>query len=154
VPLSERERAYLESARVGRLATADTDGRPHAVPICFALVDGEESGEAGNGPPALVSPIDEKPKTVGPSDLRRVRDVRENPAVALVVDHYREDWDRLGWMQVRGRASMLDPDASGHAEAVAALQRKYDQYRDHALEERPVLRITIGHVVPWGELER
>ena len=137
-----REREYVATARVGRLATADAEGRPHAVPVCFAF--------AGD---RIVTPIDEKPKTVPADELRRSRDVRENPRVALVVDHYTEDWSRLGWVQVRGTATHLDPGASDHADAVAALRGKYDQYVDHALEERPVVRIEPGSVRSWGTLE-
>lgn len=133
----------MEAARVGRLATADADGRPHAVPVCFAF--------AGD---RIVTPIDEKPKTVPPEGLRRSRDIRENPRVALVVDRYVEDWSELGWVQVRGTATHLDLDEPGHTEAVAALGGKYDQYADHALEERPVIRIEPGSVRSWGDLER
>jgi PPOX class probable F420-dependent enzyme len=137
------ERSYLGTARVGRLATADAEGRPHAVPVCFAL-DGDR----------VVTPIDEKPKRVAADELRRSRDVRENPRVALVVDHYVEEWSRLGWVQVRGTATHLDPRESGHADAVAALREKYDQYADHALEERPVIAVEPGSVRSWGELSR
>jgi PPOX class probable F420-dependent enzyme len=138
-----RERRYLETARVGRLATADADGRPHAVPVCFAF--------AGD---ALVTPIDEKPKSVSPTELRRSRDVAVNPRVALVVDHYVEDWSRLGWVQVRGTATHLDPGEPGHSTGVRSLREKYDQYTDHALEERPAIRIAPGSVRSWGVLER
>ena len=137
------ERRYLESARVGRLATADAEGRPHAVPVCFAF-DGTD----------VVSAIDEKPKSAGPADLRRVRDVRANPAVVLVVDHYTENWDDLGWVQVRGTATVQAPGQETHGDAVRSLRAKYDQYADHALGERPLLRIDPGLVRSWGTLER
>lgn len=137
------ERRYLESARVGRLATADAEGRPHAVPVCFAF-DGDD----------VVSPIDEKPKSVGPTELRRVRDVRENPAVALVVDHYTDDWDDLGWVQVRGTATVDAPGRAGHGEAVRSLRAKYAQYANHNLSERPLLRIHPGSVRSWGDIDR
>lgn len=140
---ADEERRYLESARIGRLATADGDGRPHAVPVCFALVGDD-----------VVTPIDEKPKRAGPDRLRRVRDVDENPRVTLLVDHYVEDWSALGWLQVRGTATVLSPDESGHAAAVRALRERYDQYVDHALDERPVIRITPGSVVSWGRLDQ
>ena len=148
----EQERRYLEAARLGRLATADAEGRPHVVPVCFAFVGDD-----------LATPIDEKPKAVGPDDLRRSRDVRENPRVAVVVDHYAEDWSGLGWVQVRGTATHVDPGDGDpddgnpdgfHADAVAALRAKYDQYATHALEERPVIRIEPGSVRSWGRLER
>jgi PPOX class probable F420-dependent enzyme len=135
---SAAERAYVEAARVGRLATADDRGRPSVVPICFALLDG-----------ALVTPLDEKPKTAAPTGLRRVRDIERNPAVAVVIDDYSEDWATLRWLQVRGRAALLYPGDDRHPAAVAALRGKYDQYRDHGLEERPVIHITPGHVRSW-----
>jgi PPOX class probable F420-dependent enzyme len=131
------ERAALEAARVGRLATADADGRPHVVPCCFAF-----HGDA------LVSPVDEKPKST--TDLRRVRNLRENPYAALVVDEYAEDWEALWWVQVRASATVESPDADGHAPAVRALRAKYDQYADHALSERPLLRLDPGRVLSWG----
>jgi PPOX class probable F420-dependent enzyme len=143
--LGDDERAALEAARVGRLATADAAGRPHVVPVCFAL-------RAGTAGPTLVTPIDEKPKSAGPDALRRVRDVRENPNVAVVVDHYAADWDRLGWVQLRGTATVLDPGVDGHAEAVAALRERYDQYADHALERRPVIEVDVASTQSWGDL--
>jgi len=140
--LTGPERAYLAAARVGRLATADAEARPQAVPVCFACHDG-----------AIVSPIDEKPKDAAPDALRRVRDVETNPHVALVVDHYTEAWDRLGWLQVRGRAAVVTPDDADHGGAVAALRETYDQYESHALAERPLLRVDPSHAVSWGRLD-
>lgn len=136
------ERGYIETARIGRLATADTEGRPHVVPVCFALVDDE-----------VVTPIDEKPQDVPPDVLRRSRNIRENPHVALVVDHYTEVWSQLGWVQVRGTATHLNPDDPFHADAVVALQGKYDQYMTHALDDRPVIRLTPRRVRSWGQLD-
>lgn len=154
--MDDRERRYLRRARVGRLATADGEGRPNAVPVCFALLPDGDRGER------IVSAVDEKPQSVDPDRLRRVRDVRENPRVALVVDHYREDWDRLGWVQVRGTARVLSPgdgseghdrERTPHASAVAALGERYDQYADHDLRERPVIAIEPGTVRSWGDLD-
>jgi PPOX class probable F420-dependent enzyme len=136
------ERAYLTAARVARLATADADGRPHAVPICFALLDD-----------AIVTPIDEKPKANDPDALRRVRDITANPRVAVVADHYHENWDHLGWLKIFGTATIHNPDHDQHPDAVTALRNKYDQYHDHALEHRPIVHITPGSVHNWGDLE-
>lgn len=146
---TDAERAFLERGRVGRLATADGDSRPHVVPVCYALVG------TGGGRTRLVTPVDEKPKQT--TQLRRVRDVEANPQVALVVDRYDKDWSRLAWVQVRGRAAVLNPDAAGgsdadHAAAVRALRRKYNQYADHALGERPILQVDPGRALSWGEL--
>ncbi|AUX10596.1 PPOX class putative F420-dependent enzyme [Halalkaliarchaeum desulfuricum] len=135
------ERRYLESAPIGRLATVDVDGRPHVVPVCFAFADGN-----------IVTPIDEKPQDVAPRELRRSRNIRENPRVALVVDHYTDNWSELGWVQVRGTATLVDPDDTIHAAAVTALRSKYDQYDAHDLERRPLIRISPGSVRSWGTL--
>lgn len=139
----DREREYLERSFVGRLATADGEGRPHVVPVCFALVNDR-----------IVTPIDEKPKCVRPDELRRSRDIDENPRVALVVDHYTEEWSRLGWLQIRGTASRRSPGDEPHAAGVAALEEKYDQYADHDLGARPLIRIEPGSVRSWGRLEQ
>lgn len=141
--LSDRERAYVERARIARLATADGRGRPNVVPVCFAMLED-----------AVVSAIDEKPATADDDELRRVRDVTANSFVALVVDHYTEDWTGLGWVQLRGRATILEPGDEGHERAIEALRRKYDQYGTHAIEDRPVVRIDPGHAVSWGRLSR
>lgn len=140
------ELAALSKARVGRLATADADGRPTAVPICYALV------EPDDGPVELVTPIDEKPKTADLDELRRVRDIRANGRVAVVVDRYTEDWDRLGWIQIRGTARVVGPGDANHPAAVAALRARYDQYANHDLEHRPVIAIAPGSVRSWGDL--
>lgn len=139
----DHERQYLERARLGRLATADAEARPHVVPVCFALADGD-----------IATPIDEKPQRVSPGELRRSRDISENPRVTLVVDHYTENWDRLGWVQVRGTATHVRPDDGSHAPGVSALEEKYDQYADHDLDNRPLIRISPGSVQSWGHLEQ
>ena len=135
------EQKYLDAAPVGRPATADAEGRPHVVPVCFAFADGE-----------IVTPVDEKPQDVAPTALRRVRDIQENPRVALVVDHYTDNWSELGWVQVRGTAALVDPDDSCHSTAVTALRSKDDQYETHSLEERPCIRVSPGSVRSWGAL--
>ncbi|MHC3437567.1 TIGR03668 family PPOX class F420-dependent oxidoreductase [Natrialbaceae archaeon A-gly3] len=139
----EDERQYVRHARVGRLATADGKGRPNVVPVCFALLED-----------AVVTPVDEKPKRVDPEELRRIRDLEENPRVALVVDHYAEDWSRLGWVQIRGTATCRQSTESGHDTAVSALREKYEQYDDHDLENRPLVWIAPSSVLSWGDLER
>lgn len=136
------ERQYIETARVGRLSTADAEGQPHVVPVCFALVDD-----------CIVTPIDEKPQCVPPDALRRSKDITENPRVALIVDHYTDDWSQLGWLQVRGMATRCLPDEDPHAAGITALRAKYDQYATHDLESRPIIAIFPDSVRSWGHLE-
>jgi PPOX class probable F420-dependent enzyme len=133
----------LRRARVARLATADKNGRPHVVPVCFAF-DGH----------ALYSAIDEKPKRVSPRALRRVRNIEANPQVALVLDEYSEDWRRLWYVLVRGTADVIGPGGREHAVAIARLRRKYPQYRAMRLEDCPVLRITPERIVRWTARHR
>jgi PPOX class probable F420-dependent enzyme len=128
----------LRDARVARLATADASGQPHVIPVCFAF-DGT----------AIYVAIDEKPKKAAPQRLRRVRNIMANPRVALVVDHYEEDWRRLRYTLVIGTAGVIDsgPD---HRHGIALLREKYPQYRSMRLEDRPVLRISPGRTVTWA----
>ena len=94
--LGEGERAFLDGQRVARLATVDAAGVPHVVPVCFAI----------EGDTAYIA-IDRKPKSGKP--LKRLRNIAENPHVALTADHYDDDdWTRLRWVMVRGRAELLE----------------------------------------------
>src|SRR4051794_35429580 len=140
--VSPEQAAFLEQQRSGRLATVDPRGQPHAVPICYALLDG-----------LLYTPIDEKPKTGDPRELRRIRNILENPKVCLVVDHYEDtDWSRLRWLQVRGEASLVE-DHAERTRALAALRARYRQYQTMALESLPLLRITPTRLVGWSGQE-
>jgi PPOX class probable F420-dependent enzyme len=134
-PLAE---AMLREARVARLATADARGQPHVIPVCF-VVDGQ----------AIYTAIDEKPKQVAPRQLRRIRNIAANPRIALIVDHYEEDWRRLRYALVTGTARIVE-DGPDHARAIALLREKYPQYRAMRLEGRPVLVISPSHVVTWA----
>lgn len=107
------------------------------VPVCFALVGG-----------VAYTPIDEKPKRGDPASLRRIRNVLARPDVCLVVDHYEEDWSRLAWLQVRGRAG-LATEARERSLAFSALRERYPQYRGMDLESRPLIRIAPTQIVMW-----
>ncbi len=136
--LTANQVAFLRSQRVGRLATVDTHGRPHVVPVCFAVVDDN-----------VYIAIDEKPKRGDPAQLRRLRNIAHNPAVSLVADRYDEDWERLAWLQVRGTASLLsDPDE--RSRVLAALRMRYPQYTAMRLEDRPIMRIVPVRCVGWA----
>jgi PPOX class probable F420-dependent enzyme len=132
------EIAFLTSARVGHLATVDTRGRPHALPVCFALVDG-----------TIFTPLDEKPKRVPDDRLQRVRDILANPSVCLVVDRYSENWDELAWLQVRAEAELLPIESSGREPIIQALRDRYPQYQRMALERRPLLKLVPRRIVSW-----
>jgi PPOX class probable F420-dependent enzyme len=138
--VTRREKLFVQSARVARLATADDRGRPHVIPICFAL-DGKQ----------LFSPIDEKPKRTSPLELKRIRNIMANPHVAVVIDRYDEDWKRLAYVLITGRAKILLKGPK-HKRAIQLLRKKYPQYRKMQLEDRPVIRIGISRWRGWGKL--
>lgn len=111
---ADEVRRRVHDARVGRLATVRPDGRPHLVPICFAVV-----GDT------IVSTVDDKPKVT--TSLQRLRNIAANPNVTLLVDYYDEDWAQVWWARVDGTARVVEDGAERDA-AVAALHGKYDQY--------------------------
>lgn len=140
--LSPEQTAFLVRRRVARLATADGAGRPHAVPVCFAYAPG-----------SIYVALDEKPKDVPVTHLKRVRNILENPDVALIADRYAEDWGLLAFVMVRGRAELLDPGTEEHAAAVRLLRGKYHQYETMAIEDNPVVAIRAEKVASWGALD-
>ena len=125
----------LATARVARLATIDPDGRPHLVPIVFAL-EGD----------TLYSAVDRKPKRS--QTLRRIENARVRPDVTILVDHYDEDWGRLWWIRLRGRARVLD-EGDERDRALALLAEKYLQYRGEP-PDGPVLAVDITEVREWS----
>ena len=137
--LTETEATFVHAQRVARLATADGDGHPHVVPVCYAF-DGVR----------FYTPLDEKPKRVAGSELRRVRNIEARHEASLLVDQYDDDWSRLGYVLVHGRADVLMPEDAAHAHALVLLRERYHQYRTMALETLPVIVITPDRVVSWG----
>ena len=137
--IEEPERRFLLARRLGHLATADRSGAPHVVPVCYAL------GEA-----ALYVTVDEKPKRQD-RPLKRLRNIAENPRAALVVDRWDEDWRRLGWVMLRGRAEVLAVGPE-HDRAQALLRARYPQYAGMDLAPLPVIALRVARVTSWGDL--
>ena len=141
-PPHPSELAFVREARVGHLATVDPAGHPVVVPVCFTTLDLD-------GDPAIVTVLDEKPKRVADRDLARVRNIAAHPHVALVVDHYDEDWTQLAFVQIHGEATLIDPGEPHHAEAIAVLRAKYPQYHAMSIEHRPVIVIAGLSATSW-----
>lgn len=137
--LPDRERRFVESRRVGHLATADAGGVPHIVPVCFALI-----GDA------LYVTIDEKPKRRD-RPLKRIRNILDNPNAAFVTDRYDENWTRLGWVMLRGTAEILDV-GDEHDRVQEQLRARYPQYRAMNLAGLPVIALRIARTASWGDL--
>ena len=129
----------LYESRVARLGTADRAGQPLVVPVCYVF-DGR----------LCFSALDSKPKRVAATELRRVRNIAENPRVSLTVDRYDEEWSRLCWVIVEGRADILT-DGSERAGAVDLLRDKYAQYRALGLDRdtATVIRISPERTLHW-----
>ncbi len=127
-------RRRLAAARVGRLASIDERGRPHVVPICFAL--------AGD---RLFSVVDHKAKRT--MNLRRLDNVRRTPAVQLIVDHYDDDWSVLWWVRVSGHGRVVEHGAA-RDDVIDLLASKYPQYREHR-PAGPALVIDITEISAW-----
>jgi PPOX class probable F420-dependent enzyme len=119
------------TARVARLATVSPGGRPHLVPIVFAV--------AGD---VVHTAVDAKPKRT--RNLRRLANIAADPRVTLLADHYDEDWSQLWWVRADGVARILD----SAPEAVAALQSRYPQYRETP-PPGPFLEITVSRWTAW-----
>ena len=139
--LTEEQRRFLAAQRVAHLATVDAAGRPHVVPICYAL--------SGN---TVYFTVDEKPKKKPGAKLKRLSNLRENPFAALVVDRYDEDWSRLGWVMLQGRAEILE-SGDEHDLAQASLRARYPQLATMRIEALPVVAVRVDHVASWGRLE-
>lgn len=139
--ISTAVRAKLDSARVARLATLDDQQRPHLVPICFVLIAN-----------IFYSAIDRKPKRVAPKQLVRMRNLKNTPQMALLVDHYEEDWTLLWYVLVRGKAKLVSIPAE-RKHALQSLRVKYPQYRGEMLQEdAPILRIKPERITAWGNM--
>jgi PPOX class probable F420-dependent enzyme len=136
--LSQRERRFLAERRIAYLATADRHAIPHVVPVCFAV--------AGD---TLYITIDEKPKRGGV--LKRLKNIAENPSVAVIADRYDEDWTRLGWVMLRGRAEILT-GGTEHRDAQALLRSRYRQLAAMTIAGLPVIALRIERATSWGDL--
>lgn len=131
--LDEAEaRRRFAAARVARLATADEHGRPHIVPVTFA-VHGD----------MIVTAVDHKPKRS--TNLKRLRNITVNPQVSLLVDHYDDDWTQLWWARADGSAHVLDHDP----DAALWLRAEYRQYADTP-PAGPTIHITVTSWSGWS----
>ena len=133
----------LKQARVARLATLDAKNRPHIIPICFAR-DGDR----------FYSAVDLKPKRVPGERLKRLQNIRAVPHVALLIDQYDEDWHRLWYILIRGRAKLLPQSAQKErTRVIRKLRAKYPQYVGGMLaDDAPVIRITPERITAWGKI--
>lgn len=124
------------------MATVDKLGNPLILPVCFAYDDG-----------FIYSPIDKKPKRVSANKLKRVRNIIDNPNISLVIDKYVENWNKLYYVIIIGRADVIYSGGE-YKRSLKILTEKYDQYRKMGLEHlgAPVIKITPEKIISWGDL--
>jgi PPOX class probable F420-dependent enzyme len=138
--LTAKAAEFVSTARVARLGTADASGQPLVVPVCYAF-DGQR----------WYSAIDGKPKRAAGGDLKRLGNIRENPRVSVLVDHYDDDWRRLRYVIIRGTAALLSAGPE-HAYALDLLTAKYPQYARVPLRRDGgvVIRVTPDSFAEWA----
>ena len=140
---TEIEVAFIHKLRAGRLATADEQGSPHIIPVCYAF-DGT----------CFYIALDEKPKRVEKTQLHRVRNIEARHEASLLIDQYDDDWSQLGYILVHGKAELIGGEHEQHKEALILLRERYVQYRTMALEQYPVIMITPDKITAWGPVLR
>jgi PPOX class probable F420-dependent enzyme len=133
--MATEARALFATARVARLATADAGGRPHLVPICFAL-DGDR----------VVTAIDHKPKRT--TRLRRLENIAANPAACALADRYDDDWTQLWWARADGTARAVEHGSPEHGRWVALLAERYPQYRERP-PAGPAIVLSVSRWSGW-----
>lgn len=133
---------YIKRKRVAHLATCDVKGIPAVIPVCYAISECY-----------IYTPIDRKPKKVAPIKLRRIKNIMENPTVSLVIDEYHEEWEKLSYIIIRGKAELIE-HGDEHTRAVILLSNKYEQYRNMKLESLglPVIKLVPEKVISWGDI--
>lgn len=136
--MTTKTESFVKNHSVARLATADSEGAPYVIPICYAF-EGQY----------LYIVIDHKPKRVSYKRLKRVRNIMINSKVAVVIDDYFENWERLSYVILTGKANLIE-EGYGDIRAKALLREKYAQYRDMEIGDCPVIRVHIEKAIAWG----
>lgn len=135
------EHDFITCGRVARMATVDARGRPAVIPIVYAF-DGR-----------LYTPIDAKRKRAEAMRLRRVQNIQANPHVAIVVDHYSENWNDLAWVLIRGTALVVSGGAD-YEIGIGLLRQKYPQYAALPLDGGPLIVVTPTAIRGWRVMEQ
>jgi PPOX class probable F420-dependent enzyme len=139
--MNDIERQFLVKQFVAHLATADGDGVPHVVPVCFTILES-----------TVYIAIDQKPKSGDPRALKRIQNIAANPSVALIVDHYEDDWQQLAWVMLRGTAEILESGDEREA-AHTLLRQRYKQYEGMDFLGLPMIAIRIARTSSWGQID-
>jgi coenzyme F420-0:L-glutamate ligase/coenzyme F420-1:gamma-L-glutamate ligase len=139
-------KTIINKSRIGRLATVDLECKPHVIPVVFVF---------DNDRNCYFIPIDEKTKRSRPENLKRVKNIQENPNIALLLDEYNEDWTKLYFIMIRGKGSILGGKKLEQNEmlilekAHKLLCDKYPQYKKIGIGKY-LIKIMPQKVVVWN----
>ena len=131
--LNKKIAKLIAQERVCRVATAGSDGTTHLVPVCHVLAGAKIYFGSGD-------------------DGRKVKNLRENPRIAMTVDLYSDDWAQIRGVMVQGTAKLIERGPR-FKQARDRLYRKYPQYRNEAAiapSDSVVIEVTPTHVFTWG----
>lgn len=142
VVISAKLKSLITDSSIAYLSTVSHKGHPHIVPICFVLLDQN-----------FYSLLDNKPKDVQVLKLRRVQNIISNPKVALIVNHYEDDWDKLWHVLIKGNGSIVANELERRA-AIKSLKQKYEQYLHMDVDLNPVIKIRPTNIVSWEATTR
>lgn len=142
VVISAKLKSLITDSSIAYLSTVSHKGHPHIVPICFVLLDQN-----------FYSLLDNKPKNVQVLKLRRVQNIISNPKVALIVNHYEDDWDKLWHVLIKGNGSIVANELERRA-AIKSLKQKYEQYLHMDVDLNPVIKIRPTNIVSWEATTR
>ena len=131
------ENVFIKNHRVARLSTVDISGKPHVVPIVYVF-DGD----------VIYTPIDGKAKKKGRKEIQRVKNIKNNSSVSVVIDDYSEEWDKLAWVQIRGDAGLIEK-GDEYEKGVGLLRKKYSQYRDDRISISMLIVIKPVKIISW-----
>ena len=136
--MTEKENSFILNHRIAHLSTVDDQGDPHVVPVVYAY-DGKY----------IYTPIDTKPKIKQKTDLRRVKNIKTNSSVTLIIDDYSENWDELAWLQVRGTADLIY-EGEEFKYGINLIVDKYPQYIKDGYKISFIIAISPSRVISWN----
>ena len=132
-----KEKEFIHNHEIAHLSTVDKNGNPHIVPIVYAY-DGD----------LVYTPIDSKPKKIEGTEIQRVKNIRNNSSVSVVIDDYSENWDKLSWVQIRGNAE-LTTEGPLFDKGADLIINKYPQYAEMDLNISMIIVVNPKRIVSW-----
>ena len=135
--MTTKEKDFIYNHDVAHLSTVDSEGDPHVVPIVYGF-DGK----------LFYTPVDSKPKKIKVTEIKRVKNIKFNSSVSVVIDDYSENWEKLAWVQIRGVAKLITK-GDEFEKGVEIILKKYPQYSKMNLNISMLIVISPDRVLSW-----